>query len=63
MAVFKKGDSVRLIKYPEARGIVSRITKGKYPMIWCLIGKEQDTEVAFAEPSAVELNPKNLKDE
>ena len=49
---FKKGDKVRLISYPKAKGIVSNVTP---KMIWCWI--DNDTKVPFAEPNSVELDP------
>jgi len=51
MKKFKKGDKVRLIKYPDVKGTVSNPTKN---MIWCWIDK--DTKVPFAEPNSVELD-------
>jgi hypothetical protein len=45
------GDKVRLVKFPQAKGIVSNITK---LMIWCWI--DESTKVAFAEPESVELD-------
>jgi hypothetical protein len=48
---FKKGDKVRLKKYPEAKGVVSNPTER---MIWCMIN--ETTKVPFGEPNSVELD-------
>ena len=55
MKEFKKGDEVRLIKYPEATGTVNHVQKGKFPMVWCWIA--EDAKVPFGEPDSVELIP------
>ena len=48
----KVGDKVRLKKFPEAKGEISRITKN---VVWCFI--DERTEVAFAELGHVEIDP------
>tara|TARA_R110000772_G_C13310332_1_gene440565 strand:- start:5549 stop:5716 length:168 start_codon:yes stop_codon:yes gene_type:complete len=47
---FKKGDRVRLKKFPDQEGTVTRVGK---TMIWCDIGG--GCNCPFAEPSQVEL--------
>jgi len=51
MTKFKKGDKVRLIKFPGVKGIVSNATEH---MIFCMI--DENTKVPFAKPDHVELD-------